>query len=324
MTIKKISMKSKKSNKVISLIVPCYNEEKNVSSAHKQIKTYIDKIEGIDYEIVFIDDGSSDNTILEIEKAQSIDPNVRLVEFSRNFGKEIATTAGINECSGDCCIIFDCDMQYPIEKLNEFIQKWKAGNDVVVGIRDKKKTNNIFEILGSELFYKICQYISQVDIKKGALDYRLLDRKVINEFKRFTERGRMTRALIDWLGFKKEYVRYNEKPRLYGEASFSFFKRFKLAFETFIVTSLVPLRLAGLLGLFISGSSMLFGFWVVLNKYILETTWGLSITGSASVGIFNLFLTGLTLVSIGLIALYIEFIHTETLNRPLYVIRNKS
>lgn len=134
----------------------------------------------------------------------------------------------------------------------------------------------------------------------------------------------MTRSLIDWLGFKRDYIYYEEKPRRYGKASYDLLKRFTLAFNTFIVTSLVPLRIAGLLGLLISSLSLIGGFVVVLNKYVLETQWGLSITGSASVGVFNLFLTGLMLTSLGLIALYIEFIHIETLNRPLYVIKNST
>jgi polyisoprenyl-phosphate glycosyltransferase len=311
--------------KLISLIIPCYNEEENISVLYKEIQKFSKVLhKKYSLEILFIDDGSKDNTILEIKKIKSKNQKIKLIEFSRNFGKEIATTAGINNCSGDSCVIVDADLQYPIEILSNFIQLWENGVEVVIGIRNKKQTNNIIEKIGSRLFYFLTSFISQIDIKKGALDFRLIDRKVIEEFNKFTEHGRMTRALIDWLGFKRDYIYYDEKPRKFGNSSFSFLRRFQLAFNTLVVTSLLPLRIAGLLGLFISTVAAITGIYVVLQKYILETNWGLSITGSASLGIFNLFLTGLLLICIGLIALYIEFIHIETLNRPLYTIRKIS
>lgn len=307
----------------LSLILPCYNEEANISFAYCEIMNTLKSID-IEYELVFVDDGSIDNTILEIENLQKNDRNILLIEFARNFGKEMATSAGINNCTGDGAIIVDVDMQYPIEKLPEFIAKWRAGADVVVGIRDKKKTNNLIEIIGSKTFYKVCDIISEIEIKSGALDYRLIDRKVIDEFKRFTEHGRMTRALIDWLGFQRDYVSYQEKPRQFGEPAYSFVKRCKLAFNTFIGTSLVPLKIAGWLGLIISLISGILGVVVIVQKYILDDLWGWQITGSASVGILNIFLTGVMLMGMGLMAIYVGHIHCEILNRPMYVIRHMS
>ncbi len=307
----------------LSLLLPCYNEEANISFAYSEIMKVIKKMK-IDYELVFIDDGSKDNTVLEIEQLQKKDKNVILIEFARNFGKEMATSAGINNCTGDGAIIVDVDMQYPIEKLPEFVEKWQQGADVVIGIRDKKKTNNLIEILGSKAFYHVCGLISEIEIKSGALDYRLIDRIVMDEFKRFTEHGRMTRALIDWLGFKQDFVSYEEKPRQFGEPAYSFVKRVQLALNTFIGTSLVPLKLAGWLGLIISTISGILGVVVVVNKYLLDDAWGWQVTGSASVGILNTFLTGIILMGLGLIAIYICHIHTEILNRPMYIIRQIS
>jgi polyisoprenyl-phosphate glycosyltransferase len=310
------------SAKILSLIVPCYNEEQNIQYAYSEIVRVCTQ-HNINYEILFVDDGSIDNTILEIEALQKKDKGITLIEFSRNFGKEMATSAGINECKGDGCIIVDADMQYPIDAIPEFVEKWHAGADVVVGIRDKKKTNNLIERLGSFMFYKISAVITEVDIIPGALDFRLMDRKVINEFKRFNERGRMTRVLVDWLGFKREYVSYKENSRKFGVPAYSFAKRLSLAINTFIATSLVPLKMAWWLGLMITSISGLVGVFVITVKYILNDPWDWNITGSASVGLFNLFLTGIILMGLGVIAVYIGTMHTEILDRPIYIIRRK-
>jgi polyisoprenyl-phosphate glycosyltransferase len=307
---------------LISLIVPCYNEQESIELAVHEITKFWKKIEhNYDYEIVCVDDGSRDKTSQIIEKLSVKNPNVKLVQFSRNFGKEIATTAGIAYCSGDACIMYDADMQYPIEKIPDFLAKWKLGADVVVGIRDKKKTSNIIEKVGSFAFYKLVNMIAEIQIRSGALDFRLMDRSVINEFNKFTERGRMTRALIDWLGFKRDYVFYTEGPRVAGEASYDFSKRLALAFNTFISTSLLPLKLAGYLGVIITIISGLVGLFTAVNKFVFNDPLGLGITGSTQVGILSVFLTGINLISLGLIALYIANIHTEVANRPLYVVK---
>jgi polyisoprenyl-phosphate glycosyltransferase len=307
---------------LISLIVPCFNEQESIEMAVHEIATFWKKIaHEYDYEIVCVDDGSRDKTSHLIEKISAKNQHVKLIQFSRNFGKEIATTAGIAYCSGDACIMFDADLQYPIDKIPDFLEKWKQGADVVVGIRDKKKTSNIIEKLGSFVFYKLVNMIAEIQIRSGALDFRLMDRSVINEFNKFTERGRMTRALIDWLGFKRDYVFYTENPRVAGVASYDFSKRLSLAFNTFISTSLLPLKLAGYLGVFITLISGPIGLFLATNTFLFNDIFGLSTTGSTQVGILSVFLTGINLMSLGLIALYIANIHTEVANRPLYVVK---
>ncbi|GAB4149180.1 MAG: glycosyltransferase family 2 protein [Patescibacteria group bacterium] len=308
--------------KTISLIVPCFNEEKNIEHLYQAVLAVWEELEEkYDYELIFIDDGSKDNTILEVEKLAKLDDRVLLLEFSRNFGKEMATSAGINYCSGDAAIMIDADLQYPIEILPEFVNKWEQGNEVVVGVRDAKKTKNIIDKAGSFIFYKIINAISDIKIESGALDFRLVDRKVINEFNRFTERGRMTRALIDWLGFKRDYVRYQEKPRLYGKPAYSFIKRVRLALSTFISQSLLPLKLAGYLGLFVTIFSGVTLLTILVTRYIIHNTWGLSISRAMIVVIAMMFLIGIVLMFLGLISLYIANIHVEVANRPIYVIR---
>jgi polyisoprenyl-phosphate glycosyltransferase len=309
--------------KVVSFIVPCYNEELNIDAAYSHIRGFWESnIVDFDFEIVFVDDGSRDRTVQKIAVLAQSDPRVKLIQFSRNFGKEVATTAGIGYCTGDACIMYDADLQYPIEKLPEFIAKWQAGAEVVVGIRDKKKTNNFVEILGSFLFYKTANLMAEIQIQAGALDFRLIDRVVIEEFNKFTERGRMTRALIDWLGFERDYVSYVENERFAGEASYSFNKRVKLALSTFLSTSLFPLKFAGYLGVIIILITGPLGVVMSVNKYLLGDIFGWNTTGAAQVGVLTAFLIGINLVCMGLTALYIANIHTEVANRPLYIVKN--
>ncbi len=308
--------------KLISLIIPCFNEEENITRAYHEISSFWKKIEThYDYELVFVDDGSRDETVNIIEKLAQSNSSIKLIQFSRNFGKEIATTAGIQNCSGDACIMFDADMQYPIDSLPEFLEKWQNGADVVVGIRNKKETHNLVEKVGSFMFYKLVNLISEIEIQSGALDFRLMDRVVIEEFSKFTERGRMTRALIDWLGFTRDFVYYTEQERFAGEASYTFHKRVKLAFSTFVGTSLMPLKLAGYLGIWIALISGPIGIVMSVNKYLLSDAMGWATTGSTQVGILSVFLTGVNLMCMGLISLYIANIHVEVANRPLYVIK---
>jgi polyisoprenyl-phosphate glycosyltransferase len=310
--------------KIISLIIPCYNEEQNVAEAHSHITTFWKTLKyDFDYEMVFIDDGSRDNTVIELEKLAKKDSQVKIIQFSRNFGKEIATTAGIQNCSGDACIMYDADLQYPIEKLPEFIEKWQSGIDVVIGMRDKKKTNNVVEKCGSFMFYKLVNLISEIEVESGALDFRLIDRVVIDEFNKLTERGRMTRALIDWLGFRRGYVSYVENERFAGEASYSFSKRVQLALSTFLSTSLFPLKFAGHLGIWITLITGPLGIVLAVNKYLFADILQWNTTGATQVGVLTAFLIGINLMCMGLVSLYIANIHIEVTNRPLYVIKNK-
>jgi polyisoprenyl-phosphate glycosyltransferase len=309
--------------KKISLIIPCYNEEAGLPNLYKVLTDlWQSQLEDrYDYELVFIDDGSKDETLNEILKLSQLDKNVLVIEFSRNFGKELATSAGINNCSGDACLMLDADLQYPVEKIPEFIQKWEEGHDVVVGVRDKKQTNSLIDKLGSYFFYKIINSISGTEVKAGALDFRLMDRTVIEQFKLFTERGRMTRALIDWLGFRRIFINYEEKPRLYGVPAYSLLKRIRLALGTFVSHSFLPLRLAGYLGLIVTFISGLVLITIFINRNILVNPWGNSISRYVILAIIILFMMGVVLACLGLIALYIANIHIEVANRPMYVIR---
>jgi dolichol-phosphate mannosyltransferase len=304
---------------MISIVVPLYNEEKNVPLFYAKIQTVLDRLPYI-WELIFVNDGSCDKSILELEKIAEKDARINVLDFSRNFGKEIAVTAGINSCRGEACIILDADLQHPIEKIPEFIAKWEKGAEVVVGVREKSKKEKLIKRMGSYLFYKMINRISDMEIVTRATDFRLLDRIVIDEFNRLTEKNRMTRALIDWLGFRREYIYFEANERIHGVPAYNFWKLVRLAFNSMISFSLFPLKLAGYLGIIITFFSGLLGIFIMINRYITNN---LYFSGPAILAVVILFLIGIVLVCLGLIALYIANIHAEVTNRPMYIVRKR-
>jgi dolichol-phosphate mannosyltransferase len=305
--------------KLLSIIVPVYNEEKNVPLFYEKIQAVLNSL-NYSWEIIFVNDGSRDKSILELEKIERNDPRVRVIDFSRNFGKEIAVTAGINTCTGASCIILDADLQHPIERIPDFIEKWEKGAEVVVGVREKSKKEKLIKKMGSYFFYKMINRISDMEIVTRATDFRLLDRVVIDEFNKLTEKNRMTRALIDWLGFRREYIYFTANERVHGVPTYDFWKLVRLAFNSMISFSLFPLKLAGYLGIIITFLSGLLGLFIMINRYITKDFY---FSGPAILAVVILFLIGIVLICLGLIALYIANIHAEVTNRPMYIVRKK-
>ena len=308
--------------KTLSVIVPAYNEEKNIRPFYDKFKSVFRSLENdYQYELIFINDGSQDGTNDEIEKIRKEDSCVKYIDFSRNFGKEIATTAGINLCSGDACIMLDADLQHPAELIPDFIRKWEEGYEVVVGVREESKSDSWIKIFGGKVFYWVLNNITDTKILPNATDFRLLDRIVIDEFNRFSEAKRLTRGLIDWLGFKRTCITFQANERLHGTASYSIWKLTKLAFHSFVSLSLFPLKIAGYIGIFITTLSFVSGTYIFLGKYFFNWYWALTFSDSEDLAIFIVFLVGILLMSIGLISLYIANIHEEVIKRPLYVMR---
>lgn len=310
---------------LITIIIPVYNEEHNIEAIyHSIVSTMTSLGNQYEYEIVFVDDGSVDGTCAEIKKIAAQNQRVKYLEFSRNFGKEMATSAGLDIASGDAAIMIDADLQHPVEAIPQFLDKWRQGAEVVVGMRNGTRNTGWFKKCGSYFFYKVINAIGETKIAAGATDYRLLDKKVILEFRRFSEHGRITRGLIDWMGFKKDYVYFDAGERINGKAAYSNMKLFKLALSSIVAHSLFPLKLAGYLGMFIMLLSGLLGLALIIGKYIVKNTFVMSISGSAQLAILIIFLVGIILACLGLVALYIANIQTEVTNRPRYIIRNKN
>ena len=311
-------------SKLISIIIPVYNEEKNIPLIYGElIKVWGDLKKKYDYEIIFVDDGSMDNSENILEEMAKNNPLIKFIQFSRNFGKEIATTAGLDVAIGDAVFMIDADLQHPVELMPNFIEKWQNGAEVVIGVRNKNKREGLVKKLGSFFFYKIMNAIGETKIMPRATDYRLLDKKVVLAFRRLTEHGRMTRGLIAWLGFKRDYIYFDANERIHGKARYNKAKLMKLALSSIVAHSLFPLKLAGYLGVIITFFSSGLGLFIIIEMYLLRDPWGLSITGTAALAVLILFLVGIILCCLGFIALYIANINNEVTNRPLYIIKRK-
>jgi glycosyltransferase involved in cell wall biosynthesis len=237
---------------LISVVIPCHNESGSVEALHAAL-VLATQDDPNQYEFIYVDDGSSDSTVALVRGLQLRHPNVRLIELVRNFGKEIAITAGLKAARGAAAITIDADLQHPPALIPQLIAAWQAGAEVVVGVRrSTRRTAPVLKRAGSALFYRVINAISDVEIRAHATDFRLIDRLVIDEFNRFTEHGRITRGLIDWLGFRRAYVNFTPAKRHAGTAAYSYYSLINLALTSFISMSLFPLKLAGYFGFIIT------------------------------------------------------------------------
>ena len=307
--------------KTISIIVPVFNEEKNIPLINEEILKVFSSLP-YEYEIIFVNDGSKDFSQLAIEILTKSDKRIKSIEFSRNFGKEVATSAGLQYSTGDAAIMVDADLQHPVSLIPQFIQRWEKGADVVIGLRTKNNGQSLVKSFCSFLYYKIINAISDTPIESGATDFRLIDRKVINEFNRFTEHERITRGLIDWLGFKREFIEFEANERINGVASYSFLKLIKLAISSSVSHSMFPLKIAGFLGMYIVAFSGLGGLIIFIERYLLEDILNWNISPVVQLAVLMIFFIGIVLSCLGLIAMYIGNIHHEVSGRPLYSVRS--
>jgi polyisoprenyl-phosphate glycosyltransferase len=307
----------------VTILVPVYNEVGNVEPLLEALKHTFAQMGEDHYEIIFVDDGSTDDTAPCIASVEARDPRIRLIELSRNFGKEAALSAGIMHAGGDVVIMLDGDLQHPPEYIPEFIRAWKEGADVVIGVRRKNPDESVVRRFMSRSFASLMQRIAGVPTVSGATDFRLLDKAVVEEFKRFTERERITRGLIDWLGFKRAYIAFDANARHSGTARYGYAKLIRLALSAILAHSLLPLRFATYLGLPITVFAGSLGLFTILEMFVLGDPLDLAIPGTAMLAMMILFLNGILLISIGLVMLYIEKIHQESMNRPLFVVRRR-
>lgn len=311
-------------NKKISIIIPVRNEEKNIPLLYERLNKVLGAMADFDFELIFINDGSADNSLGIISQLANLDGRVKLIDFSRNFGKEAAVSAGLWHCRSDAAILIDADLQHPVEKIPELVQKWREGFEVVVGVRKSHAKEPVFRKLGAYFYYKIMDFISEVRTVANSTDFRLIDRVVIEQVNLLAERNRMTRSLIEWLGYRRAHIYFEPNRRNSGKARYGFLKLVKLALSSFVASSLLPLKAAGYAGIAISFLSGSTGLFIMINDWILNDPWDLNFSNIAKLAVLNIFLIGIVLSCLGLIALYIGNIHTEVLGRPMYVIRNKS
>jgi glycosyltransferase involved in cell wall biosynthesis len=308
-------------NKKITVIIPVFNESQNILRIHGELSNVFAQISDIDFSILFVNDGSRDNCAGVIENLAENDTTIGYIELSRNFGKEAALSAGIQNLDDDvdAFIMIDSDLQHPPPLIIELVKKWKVGFEIVVG-RRRTSSSSLRRRIGAYFFYKLINSISDTEFTPNTTDFRIVDRKVIDVIKYMTERNRMVRGLVDWTGFRKCYIEFDSPPREHGDVQYSFLKLIRLAVNTMTSFSLFPLRMTGYLGIAVALSSFLLLFVMIFDRFIFNK-WGF--TNLAFVIVINSFLMGIVLTSIGLIALYVGNIHSEVINRPMYVIRSK-
>lgn len=309
--------------KHITLIVPVYNEEANLAPLYGRIRAAVAPLSGYQFSVLFVDDGSTDGSLGALVALAREDANIQYLSFSRNFGKEIATTAGLRHAAGSAAIMMDADLQHPPELIPQLIAQWEHGADIIIGVRTRRSGEPLLRRLASSLFYRLLNAISENPTLPHATDFRLLSRPVMEALNALNEKNRMTRGLIDWLGFRRAYVPFEAPPRARGTSDYSTIKRLKLAAAGVVGSSLFPLKIAGHLGIIITFISGLLGLYIFIEKYILDDPLGHNFSGPAILAVIILFLIGIVLICLGLIALYIANIHTEVRNRPLYIIKSK-
>lgn len=304
---------------LISVVVPVCNEEVTLGALHEQVSACFASLP-YDLEVIFVDDGSTDGSLAVLDGIAAADSRVRVLTFTRNFGKEAALSAGIHACLGDACIMIDADLQHPVSLVPEFLARWEEGAEVVVGVREDASPGGVLKRIGSRLFYALMDRMSAT-LTPNATDFRLLDRNVVESFNLLGERMRMTRALVDWLGYHQATVTFRADERSGGPPAYSLRALVRLAVNGIVSLSLFPLRLAGYLGVVITPLAALATVALGLYTYVFDDPWGLGITGTAVVGLLIVFLTGIILTCLGLMSLYIGQIRAEVLGRPLYVLR---
>jgi glycosyltransferase involved in cell wall biosynthesis len=291
----------------LSIVIPCYNEAANIDELHVQLSRVGDRVDG-EVEFVFVDDGSRDATLERLKTLACEDPRARVIGLSRNFGHQAALSAGMDYATGDAVVVMDADLQHPPELILEFLEKWREGYELVYAYREGVRPR---------LGYRLINALMKVHIPAEAADFRLMDRRLVDAFKRMPERARFIRGMISWLGFRQIGVGYEQRERFAGERSYTLRQTARMAFNAVLAFSNVPLRIASLLGVVILVLAMLYGVYILYCWSFgrpLEPGWTALI-------MTVLILGGVQLVSLGLIAEYIGRIFEEVKQRPLYVVR---
>ncbi|MEO1483486.1 MAG: glycosyltransferase family 2 protein [Myxococcota bacterium] len=308
--------------RTVTVIVPIYNEANNVPALWDALDAAAQASAGVDFEFVFVNDGSVDDSIAALEALSVREPRAKVVDLSRNFGKEVALTAGLDSASGDAVIFIDADLQHPPALIPEMIDAWHAGAEVVVTVRRSTERESLGRRLGSKAFHWIMKNFSDVDHLAGTTDFRLLDAKVAAAVRSIGERERLFRGLIDWLGFRRVVLEFDAPSREAGQTTkFSLFTLIRLAVSSFVSHSLLPLVVLGLAGIAITVSAGLLLTWMFVAEHLVDERF--YYTPLAQVVVANTLLIGLVISALGVMSLYLAKIYREVLKRPLYAVRKR-
>jgi len=301
----------------ISVVIPVFNEIDVIDACYERLTTVMSGIDGFTCELVFVDDGSTDRTHERLLEFHARDPNLKIVKFSRNFGHQIAVTAGIDEADGDAIVIIDADLQDPPEVIPEMVQKWQEGYDVVYGVRKRRVGESRMKLWTAAAFYRLLRSFTNIEIPVDVGDFRLISGRAAVYLRQLREKDRFVRGLVSWVGFRQVGLPYERDSRLAGETKYPFSKMFKFAIDGITSFSNLPLKLASWLGYLAS-----FLAFIYLASVFVQRAMGYTIEGWATIMVAMLFLGGVQLICIGIIGEYIGRIFNETKSRPLYVIES--
>jgi dolichol-phosphate mannosyltransferase len=305
-------------NKLISIIIPAYNEEEVITDMLMEVKNSLEALEE-DIEIICVNDGSEDKTMEILQTHAEKDKRIRILDLSRNFGHQIAVTAGIDHCKGDCAIIIDADLQDPPSLIPQMVEKWKENYHVVYAQRKSRKGENWFKLWTAKMFYRILKRITRIDIPIDTGDFRLIDRQVIDALKQMPERFRYIRGMIAWVGFNRIGVEYERQERFKGSSKYPFKKSLALAIDGIIGFSFFPLRIATWFGFTISAVAFLYAIYIIYRGLFTDAV----VKGWPSTMVILLFLGGIILIMLGVIGEYLGRTNIEVKNRPSYFLKEK-
>ena len=302
--------------KVITILVPAYNEEEVIVQLYKRVTEVMNSLTNYNFEILFVNDGSKDNTINIIKTLREKDFRVSYIDLSRNYGKEIAMAAGFDYAKGEAVIVMDADLQHPPELIPKMILYWEDGYEDVYAKRMKREGEPWFKKYASKKYYQVLQKTTRIPILPDVGDFRLLDRRCIEALKQLRESQRNTKGMYSWIGFKKKEIRYEASSRVAGETKWNLLGLIDLAIEGITSFTTFPLRLSTIFGFMISMLAFIYLFFIIIKTLLL----GSDVSGYPSIMVVLLFLGGIQLISLGIIGEYLGRIFNETKKRPLYFI----
>jgi glycosyltransferase involved in cell wall biosynthesis len=303
----------------LSVVVPAYNEVLVLPEFHRRVKAVLEQL-GADYEVLYVNDGSTDGTLETIYRLQAQDPRVSVVDLSRNFGKEIALSAGLDHARGDAVVVIDADLQDPPELIPEMVRRWREGYDNVYAKRTAREGETLLKRVTSHAFYRVIQRFSGVHIPNDTGDFRLLSRRAVESLRRLREQHRFMKGLFAWIGYRGIAVPYKRDSRAAGKTKWSYWKLWNFAIEGITSFSTAPLRVASYFGMFIAATAFFFAAWVVFKTLVF----GEQVQGFPTIMVTILFLGGVQLMAIGMLGEYIGRMFNETKARPLYFVSDYS
>ena len=301
----------------LSLIIPCYNEQEVLPAFYQRTVAVLTS-HGFDYELVFVNDGSKDDTLAVLYALHETDPRVCIIDLSRNFGKEIAMTAGLDFATGDAMLVIDADLQDPPELIPLLVAKWKEGNDVVFATRAMREGETLLKRFTARTFYRLARLVTRINLPENTGDFRLMNRRSVDGLRKLKERHRFMKGLFTWIGFQQTAVFYRREPRYAGKTKWNYWKLWNFAIEGITSISIGPLQISSYLGVLIAFFSFIYASFLAIRTIIF----GVDVPGYASLMVTLLFLSGIQLTILGVIGEYLGRMFNETKQRPLYLTKD--